>query len=205
MGFIKGMASMSRYRLIEEPEGGLTDEFVQRRLEENAFVDIEETSEESSLGWVQIFDQLSSAFPQEDWRFGEVLAFSLRLDERKLPARTLSRYCAIGEARFAAQTGHKPNSVKKKEIKDALRQDLMRRSLLDTKLLEVVWLAETNEVWLGATGEKDRALFEEAWARTFGLGLRLLVPVTIGQEILKKPLLGQLMALRNPSSFGESE
>jgi DNA recombination-dependent growth factor C len=204
MGFIKGGATFTRYRIFEEPESGLTEEFVQDRLTKNAFIDIEETSEESSMGWVQIFNQLDCSFPIESWRFREIFGFSLRLDERKLPTRILNRYLAISEARFTAQTGRKPNSTKKKEIKDALRLDLLRRSLLDTKLFEVVWLTEHQEVWLGAAGEKNRAMFEELWGRTFGLGIKLMVPVTIGLEILKKPKKDHLLALKEPTSFGES-
>jgi DNA recombination-dependent growth factor C len=201
MSFVKGGATITRYRIFEELEEGLTDSFIQDRLTKNAFIDIEETSEESSIGWVQVFNHLETEFPVETWRFGEMFAFSLRLDERKLAAKTLNRYVDIAVARFQAQTGRKPNSGKKREIKDALRLDLLRRSLLDTKLFEVVWLSENREVWLGAAGEKNRSIFEEAWGRTFGLGLRLLAPVTIGLEILKKPQKERLLALKNPSSF----
>jgi DNA recombination-dependent growth factor C len=202
MGFIKGGVTFSRYRLFEEPEGGLTDEFIGERLSANAFVDIEGTSEESSTGWVQFFDHLDPTFPIESWRFGELAAFTLRIDERKLPNKILNRYFAITEANFRTKTGRKPNTVTKKEMKDALRLDLLKRSLLDTNLQEVIWLTELNEVWFGGSGEKKRAVFEEAFARTFGLGLRLLVPVTIGLEILKKPYKDRLMALKDVTLFG---
>jgi DNA recombination-dependent growth factor C len=201
MGFIKGGVTFTRYRIFEEPEDGLTDEFVQDRLTKNAFIDIEETSEESSAGWVQILDHLEASFPVESWRFGELHAFTLRLDERKLPGRILNRYLAISVARFTAQTGRKPNSTKKREIKDALRHDLLRRSLLDTSLFEVVWLTERHEVWLGASGEKHRTMFEELWGKTFGLGIKPLVPVTVGLEILRKTQKERLLGLKEPTSF----
>ncbi|MDR2368452.1 MAG: recombination-associated protein RdgC [Deltaproteobacteria bacterium] len=205
MGFVKGGATFTRYRIFEMPETGLTDDFIGGRLNEKAFVDIEETSEESSLGWVRFFDHLQADFTPESFRFGELVAFNLRLDERKLSNKILNRYMTISEARFRAQTGRKPNSVTKKEMKEALRLDLLKRSLLDTKLIEVVWLTESNEVWLGAAGEKNRALFEEVWGHTFGLGIRLMVPVTIGLEILKKPIKERLMALKDPTYFGGGE
>ena len=90
-------------------------------------------------------------------------------------------------------------------MKDALRLDLLKRSLLDTQLFEVIWLLENNEVWLGATGERNRSIFEESWLRTFGLGLRLLVPVTVGLEVLEKPARTRLMALKEPSFFGADD
>jgi DNA recombination-dependent growth factor C len=205
MGFVKGGVTFSRYRLTEEPETGLTEEFIQERLSKFAFIDIEETSEESSVGWVHFFNHLEFTFPVESWRFGELFAFTLRQDERKLSNKILNRYLAISEARFLAQTGRKPNSTKKMEMKDALRLDLLKRSLLDTKLIEIIWLTESNELWLGAAGEKNRLLFEELWGRTFGLEIRLLVPVTIGLEILKNPFREKLLALRHPASFSNGE
>jgi hypothetical protein len=202
MSFAKGGATFTRYRITEEPVEGFTDDFIAERLTANAFVDIEETSEESSTGWVQFFNHLNSTFPIQTWNFDQLAVFTLRSDERKLPNKILNRYLALSVARFTQETGRVPNSIKKKELKDALRHDLLRRSLLDTNLLEVIWLTKTNEVWLGAAGEKNRGLFEEAWLRTFGLGLKILVPVTIGLEILKKPLQDRLKELRDPSIFG---
>ncbi|MDR2301257.1 MAG: recombination-associated protein RdgC [Deltaproteobacteria bacterium] len=204
MSFAKGGATFTRYRITEEPVGGITEDFIAERLTANAFVDIEETSEESSVGWVQFFNHLNSTFPLQVWSFSELAVFTLRSDERKLPNKILNRYLAIAVARFTEETGRAPNSVKKKELKDALRHDLLRRSLLDTSLLEVIWLTKINEIWLGAAGEKNRALFEEAWLRTFGLGLKILVPITIGLEILKKPLQDRLMELSDTTIFGLS-
>ena len=204
MGLVKGSAALCRYRVLEEPqEGEITPQYVQSRLKRNAFVDIENAPEESSVGWVEILDHLSCEFAPGSFDFGENMGFSLRLDERKLPARILNRYYAIAEAKHVKENGgKKPNSHKKAQIKESLRLDLLRRSLLSTSLWQAVWLTDRSEVWLDATGERVRALFEDQWAQTFGLALRLLVPVSLGLELLPEPLRERLVQL-DPVSIWE--
>ncbi len=193
MGLIKGTLTLTRYRVKEEPPELLTDEYLTERLLKNAFVDIEDAPEEQSLGWVEFFNPLESGFNPANYRFGGFLAFTLRLDTRKLPARTVARYYAIREVRYQEKTGRRPNSLAKKELKEAVKSELMRRALLNTELMEVAWLYQENEIWLAAVGEKRRETFEELWRRTFGLALEMLVPATLGLEMLTGDLRRALL------------
>ncbi|MDR1606829.1 MAG: recombination-associated protein RdgC, partial [Deltaproteobacteria bacterium] len=199
---LKGTPTLSRYRLLDAPQE-LTDEYIQDRLKHHSFVDIEATAEEASLGWVEILNTQASDFEPASFRFGSFIAFVARLDHRRLAAKTLNRYYQIREAEFVAQAGRKPNAQKKKELKEALRQELLRRSLLDTELLEVLWFPQEMEIWLGGAGEKKRALFEDLWERTFGLGARLLVPITLGLETLTKAEAEALLQIESSSLWAE--
>lgn len=193
MGLIKGSLSLTRYRVKEEPPEMLTDEYLTERLMKNAFVDIENAPEEKSLGWVEFFNHLDINFNPATYRFGGILAFTLRLDARKVPGKTVARYYAIREAQYMEQVGRRPNSVAKKELKEAVKSELLRRALLNTELMEVAWLYQENEVWLAAVGEKRRETFEELWGRTFGLSLQMLVPPTLGLELLSAQLQKALL------------
>jgi DNA recombination-dependent growth factor C len=204
MGFIKGGLALSRYRLEQEPREGLADDYIIRGLSKNAFVDIEKSPEETSLGWVNLFDIYSTDFETGQARQGDFIVFALRKDSRRLPAKILNRYYLIEERRFATQTGRKPNSLKKREMKEALRLDLLRRCLLETQILEVIWLTERQEIWLGAQGEKNRALFEELWSKTFGLELTLLVPITLGLELSEEKQTPSLMGLESSLFWKEN-
>ncbi len=187
MGFIKGSLSLTRYRVLDAPPE-LSDEYLAERLGQNAFVDIEHSPEERSLGWVEFLNHLSSSFNAATFRFGGLLVFTLRLDTRKLSPRTLARYLAIRQALYVAETGRQPHSLAKKQLKEAVRSDLLRRCLVNTELMEVVWLWQEKELWLAAAGEKRREAFEELWNRTFGLSLQMLVPATLGLELLNQEL-----------------
>lgn len=193
MGLIKGSLSLTRYRVKEEPPETLTDEYVSERLNKNAFVDIEDAPEEKSLGWVEFLNPLDSNFNPATYRFGGILAFTLRLDSRKVPGKTVSRYYNIREAQYVEKIGRAPNSVAKRELKEAIKSELLRRALLNTELMEAAWLYQENEVWLAAVGEKRRETFEELWGRTFGLSLQMLVPATVGLELLSGNLRKSLL------------
>lgn len=193
MGLIKGGLSLTRYRVKEEPPELLTDEYISERLTKNAFVDIEHAPEERSLGWVEFLNHLDSNFNPATYRFGGILVFSLRLDTRKVSPKTISRYYTIREVDYVEKTGRKPNSLAKKELKEAVKSELLRRALLNTELMEVAWLYQENEIWLAATGEKRREAFEELWGRTFGLALQMLVPATLGLELLANELKKALL------------
>ena len=186
MGLIKGSLALTRYRVVEEPPEALTNEYVGERLIKNSFVDIEHAPQEASLGWVEFMDHLSTNFDPAAFSFGGFLAMTLRLDARKVPAKTVMRYYAVREAEYVGKVGRKPNSVARRELKESVKAELLGRALLNTELMEVVWRYKENEIWLGAVGEKRRELFEELWGRTFGLSLQMLVPPTVALEILPK-------------------
>lgn len=194
MGLLKGTMSMTRYRVKEEPPELLTDEYISERLLKNSFIDIEDAPEEKSLGWVEFLNHLGTNFNPATYRFGGLLVFTLRLDTRKISPKTISRYYAIREVEYQEKTGRRPNSLAKKELKEAVRSELTRRALLNTELMEAAWLYQENEIWLAAVGEKRREVFEELWGRTFGLSLQMLVPATVGLEILNKELQKALLA-----------
>lgn len=193
MGLIKGTLSLTRYRVREEPPETLTDEYLTERLVKNAFLDIEELAEERSLGWVEFLNHLGTSFNPATYRFGGMLVFTLRLDTRKVSPRTLNRYYLIREADYVEKVGRRPNSLARKELKEAVKSELLRRALLNTELMEVAWLFKENEIWLAASGEKRREVFEELWGRTFGLSLQMLVPVTLGLEMLAGELRRALL------------
>ncbi|MDR3155453.1 MAG: recombination-associated protein RdgC [Deltaproteobacteria bacterium] len=200
MGFLKGSPTVTRYRIVDALPEDYTQEFIGERLRKHCFQDIEDSAEESSSGWAELLDGFSCSFREGSYSFGPNYAFSLRLDQRRLSSKILSRYYAMRETEFAAKTGRRPNSVKRKELKEALRNELLRKTLLATDLYEVVWLTGRSELWLAAAGEKLRSLFEDHWARTFGLSLRMLVPVTIGLELLDEKGRLRLLDLK-PSLF----
>lgn len=194
MGFLKGGVSLTRYRVMDEPPE-MTDEYLSERLKRSAFGDIEATAEEAGLGWVELLDPWSIAFDPASCRFGGFVAFSLRLDSRRLGAKTINRYLALEEARYIESVGRPPSTLTRRELKNKVRSDLLRRTPVDTDLFEVIWFPGQHELWLGAVGEKKRDLFEELWRNSFGLSLKFLVPVSLAPELTdekKWPLIASL-------------
>jgi DNA recombination-dependent growth factor C len=143
---------------------------------------------------------LATGFEKESFDFGGFYAFQARLDQRKLSAKILNRYALIEETKIVAETGHRLNAQAKKELKENLKAQLLRRALLDTDLFEVLWRKKEAEIWIGGAGEKKRLNFEYLFEQTFELGVRLLAPITIGLEVIPEEL-GQALLDSTPTSF----
>lgn len=182
MSLTNGSINLTRYRLLDPPDE-LTNDFIIERLKKNSFVNIDHTLDESSLGWVEILNPLQTEFDPASFRFGGFIALTLRRDVRKVSPKTIARYYVVREAEYAEKTGRRPNSLAKKELREAVKLELLQKAPVDTGLMEVVWLQAANEIWLDAVGESKREVFEELWSRTFGLSLQMLVPITMGLEM----------------------
>jgi hypothetical protein len=203
MGLLKGNAAITRYRVVEPLTGDFTHEFIAKRLKKFCFADIDATNDESAAGWVELFDWLGADFPLDSFVYGRNYAFTMRLDSRKLSSKILNRYYAIAELQFEEKHGRRPNARKKKDLKENLRLQLLKKTLVTTDLYETVWFPKTSEVWFFGNGEKLRNAFEDLFSATFGLTLRLIVPITMGIELIDKDK--RLSLLDVQSSLLDSE
>jgi hypothetical protein len=203
LGLLRGYPTISRYRILDDIPPQFTEELIGERLRKYSFGDIDTTADESSIGWVELFDEFSTDFGDGSYSFVSNYAFTMRIDARKLSTKILNRYYAIKERFFVEKNGHKPNTRKKKDMRDNLRLELLKRTLLTTDLYEVVWFVKTSELWLFAAGEKLRVAFEELFYETFGLNMRLLVPITIGLELLDDDKRMSLLDVRPSILSGE--
>jgi hypothetical protein len=120
----------------------------------------------------------------------------MRLDSRRLSGKILSRYLKIQELKVLEDTGRRPGARKRREMKEALRLELLRRTLLQTDVYEAVWFTKSSEVWLFGAGEKLRSLFEDLFGQTFGLAIRLIVPITLALELTSPEARGELLSLQ---------
>ncbi|MDR2340494.1 MAG: recombination-associated protein RdgC [Deltaproteobacteria bacterium] len=184
MGLLKGNPTVTRYRILDPLTNDFTEEFIGERLRKYAFQNIEGTTDENAVGWVELFAYLSTAFEKESYSFGNTYAFTMRMDSRRLSTKVLNRYYDLTEARYFNKHGRQPNAKKKKELKETLRLELLKKILLTTDLYEAVWFSRTSEIWFFGSGEKLRIAFEELFGQTFGLAIRLIVPITMGLELV---------------------
>lgn len=72
--------------------------------------------------------------------------------------------------------GRRPNSMARKELKEAVKSELMRRSVVDTELIDVPWLFKENEVWLTGTGEKREKFLKNFGAAPLGFPFKCWYP-----------------------------
>lgn len=187
MGILAASTGLTRYRVVDE----VSDEVLvdaPRRLKSFAFVDIDHSAEERSFGWVCLDDLLDAEWSTAGPEKGPYLAFSLRLDTRRISPAVFKKHWLLAlkqkRAELAEQGRKFLTRDQKMELREQVRQQLLRRSLPVPAVFDVVWSTRDNRVYLATTNAKIRTLFEDMFARTFELELEPLTPVTLALEQL---------------------
>jgi DNA recombination-dependent growth factor C len=187
VGFLSARTGLTRYKLPDAAGDNVLSEIL-RRLQRFAFVDIDQSMEERSFGWVCFDDFLDvdwlSAGPEK----GPYLAFSLRLDTRRIPPAVFKKHWLIAlkqmQAQMAEQGKRFVTKDQKTELRQQVRQKLLFRSLPIPAVFDVVWSVRENRVYLATINNKIRTLFEDLFARTFEAQLEPLTPVNLSLELL---------------------
>lgn len=187
MGFLSASTGLTRYRVKDEVGDDVLAD-VPRRLKSFAFVDIDQSVEERSFGWVCFDDLLDTDWAAAGPEKGLYLAFSLRLDTRRIPPAVFKKHwlLALKQKRMElAEHGRKfLTRDQKMELREHVRQRLLARSLPIPAVFDVVWNVRDNRVYLATTNTKIRTLFEDMFARAFERELEPLTPVTLALELL---------------------
>ncbi len=185
MGLLKGRASITRYTVGGEPPAGFWD-FIDRRVKSNVFKDIENNTDEISVGWCAINDFLDTEFAFMAYALEPYVLLGLRVDQRKVPAALLKKYTRLEleKAQGYLEEGRKLGRVRREELRDKARLGLLARIPPETKLYEVIWDTARNELWLGGSSKKVLELFEEHFVKSFGLDLTPRLPFLVARDLL---------------------
>ncbi len=185
MGFLSASTGLTRYRVVDEVGDEMLAD-VPRRLKSFAFVDIDQSVEERSFGWVCFEDLLDVEWAAGGPEKGPYLAFTLRLDTRRIPPAVFKKHwlMALKQKRLElAEQGRKfLTRDQKMELREHVRQRLLARSLPIPAVFDVVWSVRDNRVYLATTNTKIRTLFEDMFTRTFELEVEPLTPVALALE-----------------------
>lgn len=175
MAFLKNSNTFSVFNVLS-PIDGMPDFSSIRR---NAFRPLEDDSDiEVSAGWVNIANSSDfSFFSTNNVLSGEDYVFlSLRVDKKKVPAQALNDHYreALKRLRDSAGTSEEAtvlSTQQKKDLKESVRQNLLRRTLPTSKSYDVVWCVKENKVFFSATSEKVICMFLDLFNSTFGIVL----------------------------------
>lgn len=203
MSFLKASTSFTRFRITETVPQQLWGEIADR-LKQYAFRDIDETSDERSLGWVSFEDMLDTEWREAPPQKGAYIVFSLRLDTRRVPPAVLKKHTAIAlkaeDARNREQGKKYIARERKKELREQVELRLRSRFLPIPAEFNVVWNTQDNAVFFASTQPKMIEAFQEHFSKTFNLDLDQLTPYGLAAKILGEDGLAKLDYLE-PSRF----
>ena len=201
MGFMANTFGSIQLR-ITIPEGQtITPEQIAQALNTHSFTPIDEGTEEKSVGWVNLHDPSVTSFTDTGlFCVGHHLAFSLRMDQRKVPAAVLKERCRLAEELWLQEQPGLTRVPKQRreEIKDAQRAKLLAQLPPVPTVYDVVWDLGTGIVTFCNLSQRAIELFQDLFKRTFeGFGLRYITPFDRAVDATMEPpvlLTPQLMS-----------
>jgi hypothetical protein len=190
MSFTKSGTSFTRYRITDPVPASLWPE-APDRLRRFAFQDIDDLPDERSFGWTSFEDMLDTLWHLHPVEKGVYLAFSLRLDTRRVPPAVLKKHVALAlrqEEAAMRDLGKKFISrERRKELKEQVLLRLRRHFLPVPAQFEVVWNTASSILYFTSIQQKMRDLFEELFVRTFDLHIIPLTPYELAATLLPDP------------------
>lgn len=176
MGILANTVSLCQFRVVgEKPSDDLFD-WAGEQLAKNRFHAIDQGSDELSIGWVQLDDPQDGSFEfanhyhRDNW-----LCFSLRRDQRKVPARLLKEHYQRAEDDFLARNPslQRVPKQKKEELREAVKGALLARTLPTPSVYDIIWDTETGLLSFTSLGKAQVEMLGDLFKQTFD-GLRLV-------------------------------
>ena len=203
MAIQSASTSLTRFRVVEQVPKELWPD-IPDLLKKYAFRDIDDTTDERSFGWVAFEDMLDTRWTQAPPEKGEFLAFSLRLDTRRVPPAIFKKYFIMAqreEEQKLKEEGRKYLSRdRKKELKEQVMIRLMARTLPIPAVFNVAWNISTGIVYFDSIRAKVLELFANHFTETFDLHLEPLTPFNLAIRLLDEKT-GALLEELEPTAF----
>ena len=204
MGVYANTVSITQFAVTGELQKHELFEWFSGKLSGHVFQSIENSTEESSEGWVLVDkpDNASFDVPSEFWR-DNYIVFSLRKDQRKIPAAVLKSHAGREEGLFLAQNPNLRRTPKHKrdEIKEQVQLRLMTRCLPVPSTVDVVWDMKSGVLTLFSLGTKVIDRFEDIFRKTFeGFSPVIIHPLARARKLLSGQLLDSLEAANQAGS-----
>lgn len=189
MGFLASSCSFTRFRIIDPVPDGIWAEIPQL-LKNGAFLDIDDTTEDQADGWVSFDDYLDTTWQAGPPQIGAYIAFSLRVDTRRIPAGVLRKHLVLALKREKAENEKNGKKFisreRRKELKEQVQLSLRRRFLPVPGEFNVIWNTANNEIWFASTQEKMIELFVQRFLDTFKLHIEQQIPRYLALSMLGK-------------------
>ena len=176
---IRPSGSFRRY-LVPSPQPVPDDADLYERLREHRFRPIDDTpTTEPSVGWIVADTFGSSDFRPETVFLGRYLRLRIRVDQKRLPSNAVR--VRIAEALDNA--GGKMARAARTKVKDDIEQELLRRIVPATKVLDVFWRPSEESLVLSSTAVSAHDLFCNLFRATFSSSPQAASPSPLAEHV----------------------
>ena len=183
MPLLSGAMGCRRYRVLNPPVP-LDRDALLEALREHAFRQPPSAARGGeNLGWVNLKNLCITDFDHESCLLNQYFCWSLRIDNKRIPAKLLKALLELRMTEWLNETGRErvPASVKA-EIREQLELELFPRQLPSVAVHDVCWDLHSHVVRLFTNGNKAHETFRVLFSQTFGLETRSIGPVDLAVQ-----------------------
>jgi len=178
LGILSSSVSITRYKV----EGTLKTpvmETVLSGLKKNTIEEIDQEVVESAAGWTSTQQPFFPDFEGSSFVVGTYFIFSLRIDTKRVPSKTIQKYVAIETKKKLLESGREYLArEEKKRIKDHVTNMLYRRIPAVPGIYDIVWNQEAGGVWFFSNMKSVNETVETLFLKSFNLTLIRMFPYT---------------------------
>jgi len=178
LGILSASVSITRYKV----EGKLKTpvmETVLAGLKNNTIAEIDQEIVETAAGWTSTQQPFFPDFEGSSFVVGPYFIFSLRIDTKRVPSKTVQKYVAIETKKKLAESGREYLSREEKRmIKDHVTNMLYRRIPGVPGIYDLVWEHEKGSVWFFTNLKSANETVETLFLKSFNLTLVRMFPYT---------------------------
>jgi DNA recombination-dependent growth factor C len=148
-------------------------------LKKNSISLIENDIQESVAGWTSTREPFFPDFEGSSFVVGPHFVFSLRIENKRVPAKVIQKYVAIETKKKLVDSGREYLSrEEKKMIKDHVTNLLYKRVPAVPSIYDVIWNYESESVWFFSNQKKANEAVETLFLKSFNLTLIRMFPYT---------------------------
>ena len=170
--------------MVESKNANLSAQAIEEKLNLFKFQPLHSAGEDTeTFGWSPYlgeYDHEKDIFVS-DFLYDKNMVLSMRFDTIKLPRELLKMMVKKGLAAYVEKNQKTPDRVVRKEIEIAQARILRARVLPKTKIVEAIWLVDTNELRIFNRSATMVERFLQLFKQTF-----LLTPLR--QDFIQKGL-----------------
>ena len=178
LGILSSSVSITRYKV----EGTLKTpvmETVLSGLKKNTIEEIDQEVVESAAGWTSTQQPFFPDFEGSSFVVGTYFVFSLRIDTKRVPSKTIQKYVAIETKKKLMESDREYLArEEKKRIKDHVTNMLYRRIPAVPGIYDIIWNQEAGSVWFFSNMKSVNETVETLFLKSFNLTLIRMFPYT---------------------------
>lgn len=178
MGIMSSSVSITRYRVQGHLEEPVLETF-SKAIERHAISDIDNQSTEKTCGWTSFEKPFTVEFDTNALLFGSCWVFSMRVEKKNIPSKTLKKHVTIEESNRLATAGRQfVSKNEKKLIKEKVLHSLCMRIPATPHVYDLIWNYEDQSLWFFSNLKSANEDFEDLFTESFKLSLIRLFPYT---------------------------